>query len=295
MGVASQEPATHTERMSDARLYMRRATGHDAATLASTYDVRLEEEKAKWLNTLEHIRPKSAPAISLPELVHEEEQKDAAPTALSRSVSQVWGDRYGSSQNGLLVKLQQRARPGTAPESSKFWGSSATWRSGGAQPSTGAAAPLRDQSAARLPPKVAQAADTYDRRHREVTKLAEQRLAAALEKPNLLSRHHEFRVALWDVSSHRFIIREELGGVTRYTQRFKKKTWKLEESIWAPRTTTCDSKAFYDSPLCARLALEKDWERALKCGLGRLINKTDQIEGELDGDANLEDVAPSML
>ena len=57
----------------------------------------------------------------------------------------------------------------------------------------------------------------------------------------------------------------ELQAIKRYVMRGAppkpKKLWKLETSIWAPRTKWADSRDFWDTEAVERRMFEKDWER----------------------------------
>ena len=57
----------------------------------------------------------------------------------------------------------------------------------------------------------------------------------------------------------------ELQAIKRYVMRGAppkpKKLWKLEISIWAPRTKWADSRDFWDTEAVERRMFEKDWER----------------------------------
>ena len=63
--------------------------------------------------------------------------------------------------------------------------------------------------------------------------------------------------------------------------------WRLEESIWAPRKESADSRDFYDTDAVGARAIARDWRAALKVSrLEAFINKVD----DGDSDDELEEV-----
>ena len=65
----------------------------------------------------------------------------------------------------------------------------------------------------------------------------------------------------------RLVVRDELEGVQRYSQRhvaIKINPWKIEKSIWAPRRDWCDSRWWWETEECAKRMIIQDWERAVK-------------------------------
>ena len=49
-----------------------------------------------------------------------------------------------------------------------------------------------------------------------------------------------------------------------------RRAWRLDESIWAPRQRTSESRAFYDTAALRRRMFECDWARALQANRGSL-------------------------
>lgn len=125
------------------------------------------------------------------------------------------------------------------------------------------------------PPKMAKAAEAFDRRHRRRWDQAEQLCHALSRDVNHAAKHSAFEAATWEIRLNRFYTVDDLVGVPRYATRQKKppprRAWRLEDSIWAPRPKLSESNGFWDSPDCKRKALETCWKRALDCGLGRYV------------------------
>ena len=92
----------------------------------------------------------------------------------------------------------------------------------------------------------------------------------------------------------RLVVREQLDAVRTYSQRHKevkRKPWKLEESIWAPRREWCDSRWFWETEKAARKMLQTDWDRALKVGLGAYITRHDAEAAQAgDGSEEVQEV-----
>jgi hypothetical protein len=156
--------------------------------------------------------------------------------------------------------------------------------------------PLRTEVPPWLPcwtPKVVEAANTFDRRHRRRWDSAENVYFALSRDLTHLAKQDAFDLATMEIRFNRFSEKESLDGVQRYQMRKKekvKKPWRLEDSIWAPRVKWCDSKDFYDTDACECKMFSADWKRALDCGIGRYINRLDDGEGDLDEVEEVEKV-----
>ena len=140
----------------------------------------------------------------------------------------------------------------------------------------------------RWPQKTALAADTFDRRHRYHWDGAEGLYVALGRDSTHIAKQEAIDITLMELRMNRFHVPSTLDGVKTYEQRTRKakakKPWKLEESIWAPRAKTCDSKDFWDSDECEKKLFESDWERCVASGLGRFILRVDDSAGA-EGDA----------
>lgn len=132
-----------------------------------------------------------------------------------------------------------------------------------------------------LPPQIALAADRFNQRHRALHTQGERRLAVAAREPDNPNLQRQLLLATRELSANRFHVKERASAVAttavwRGPRRSagvqnQKSQWKLDQSTWAPRKQHCDSRALYDSPIASRCALEKDWSRAVECGLGKFI------------------------
>ena len=88
-------------------------------------------------------------------------------------------------------------------------------------------------------------------------------------------------VAMRELYRHRYFVPEfaaKAAGKIKGKQKAKKKNWRLEESIWARRARTSDSKAFLDSDECERDRFAVDWQEALSHKLEGFIMRTDKKE-----------------
>ena len=62
------------------------------------------------------------------------------------------------------------------------------------------------------------------------------------------------------------------------------RTWKLADSIWAPRVKWSDSRTFWDTEKTNRKMFRCDWRYALECGIATHITRLDDEAVDLDGD-----------
>ena len=67
-----------------------------------------------------------------------------------------------------------------------------------------------------------------------------------------------------------------------------RRAWRLDESIWAPRQRTSESRAFYDTAALRRRMFECDWGRALQANRGSLTKHILRYDddGALDDDGD---------
>ena len=137
--------------------------------------------------------------------------------------------------------------------------------------------------AQRLPTRVGRAAAEFDQRHTLHARRCTLTSAALWRDPTSLSKQRALRAAAWELRVNRYHTNEPLQQLRRYVRRAAKRlVWRLETSIWAPRATTCDSRALHETVECERAAFECDWRRALQGGLARFIVSHD--DGDDDGD-----------
>ena len=135
----------------------------------------------------------------------------------------------------------------------------------------------------RLPTRDRRAAAEFDRRHTKHARRCTLTSAALWRDPTSLSKQHALRAAAWELRVNRYHTNEPLQQVRRYMRRASMQlVWRLETSIWAPRASTCDSRALHETVKCERAAFEADWRRALEGGLARFIVSHD--DGDDDGD-----------
>jgi len=129
------------------------------------------------------------------------------------------------------------------------------------------------------PPKVADAADSFDKLHTQRWDQAEGLIFSLQRDPTHIAKQDAYSLATMELMMSRFKEPIELQGVKRYGTRGPKqkarKSWKLEESIWAPRTKWADSRTFWDTDDVERKMFDHDWRRALDCGIGRYILRMD--------------------
>lgn len=90
-----------------------------------------------------------------------------------------------------------------------------------------------------------------------------------------------------ELRRNRFYVHESVGGVQRYASRERPVSqWKLETSIWGPRSKHSDARDWYDSEVVRRQMFERDW------GLARGAHQLEKfivastLEGKEDADGD---------
>ena len=154
-----------------------------------------------------------------------------------------------------------------------------------------------------LPPTVAAAVDVFDRRHAVLSARATAALEGAAHGDHPFERAARFEAALLEVQRHRYALPEKARLLQKIAVRPKtaparrttcmgwllacqpaisfgnsggciciyiRRAWRLDESIWAPRQRTSESRAFYDTAALRRRMFECDWARALQANRGSL-------------------------
>ena len=125
-----------------------------------------------------------------------------------------------------------------------------------------------------LPPTVAAAVDVFDRRHAMLSARATAALEGAAQGDHPFERAARFEAALLAVQRHRYALPQKVRQQQKIEVRPKsapvRRTWRLDESIWAPRQRTSESRAFYDTAALRRRMFECDWARALQANRGSL-------------------------
>ena len=146
----------------------------------------------------------------------------------------------------------------------------------------------------RLPPRIEQGADRFDHQLRGTAAGAHRVELAVRREPSNPDSSECFTRVVQEVSRSRYYVRDQLAGVHAIApgkrKSKKKSSWRLETSIWAPRTKWCDSKAFYDSEDCMTRMLECDWKRAVAVQLGSFIKRNDKDGDDGDDMSEVEEV-----
>jgi hypothetical protein len=138
------------------------------------------------------------------------------------------------------------------------------------------------------PGRIAEAAKVFDARHAQALTRADALHHGVHHSPCSLSRRAAFERSLFEMRTNRYVVRERAKRVKKIEARVvKKRGWRLEESIWAPRVHWSDSKDFYDSEKVAKAMFEVDWRRALQYGLVKFICRYD--DGESDSEEEEEE------
>ena len=161
-----------------------------------------------------------------------------------------------------------------------------------------------------MPPEAVQAARKFDVGLVALSGRVERLHTTLEEDPTHTLAEECLGVAMRELYRHRYFVPElaaKAAGKIKIKQKPKKK-WRLEESIWARRVRTSDSKAFLDSDECERARFEIDWQEALSHKLEGFIIKTDKKEkgappatrggargGQAGGDAPAPGCHPEVL
>jgi len=138
------------------------------------------------------------------------------------------------------------------------------------------------------PPRTADAADAFDRSYHKRWDEAESVLVSLSRDLTHLAKRDAFEIATMELMMSRYKEPVELERITRYAARARKpkprKPWRLEDSIWAPRVKWADSRDFWDTDDVEKKMFERDWGRAVACGIGRYILRLDDEEDDtVDG------------
>ena len=114
-------------------------------------------------------------------------------------------------------------------------------------------------------PKQVKAIDEYDDQHDEKFRRARRINHALKTDQTSLSKDRRTMLAIYELSTHRYVERDAKAQVKTYAKReVKKKKWKLIDSIWGPRRKSGDAKDFYDTPHVKQIAFETDWALAVE-------------------------------
>jgi len=133
-----------------------------------------------------------------------------------------------------------------------------------------------------MPPEAEQAAHKFDVGLVALSGRVERLNTTLEEDPTHALADECLGVAMRELYRHRYFVPEfaakAAGKIKGKGKQKPKKKWRLEESIWARRARTSDSKAFLDSDECERDRFEIDWQEALSHKLEGFIMKTDKKE-----------------
>ena len=126
------------------------------------------------------------------------------------------------------------------------------------------------------PPRVHDAASAFDSRHGARLSFADRVHAAVYFHPSDLLKRAAFDEALREVRFNRFFLKEKLEERQATIARGpRRRRWKIENSIWAPRPKSCDSADFVNTAACCRAMFEVEWGQAVAAGMARYIEKND--------------------
>ena len=152
----------------------------------------------------------------------------------------------------------------------------------------------------KLPERVADAADKFDKLHRESTGRAERftkvlsRGGAECEQGGKLSLAHGS--SMFTLRTNRYVepyVRQKAvvysGGMRKQKAAAGPK-WDLYKSIWAPRAKWADSKDVWDTVEVRRKRFALLWSRCLDLGLAELVVRMDDGDGEDSDDGGLENL-----
>lgn len=267
----------------------------------------LKAEKERWMQRLTGLRPLTADVLTVPPA------DDRIVDGIVEADVEKPSPQLAALFAGPLKGSAWQARPATAPtpdvtrgssavvglKAKSRWGSDAGWRGGNARSIS--APSLKTEFRGRLPPHLEAAADAFDKRHQAYKGLAEQSLAYAKREPHLDMRHVDFRAAHRDLLWNRFVddrvdeaVEEAAPPPAQPTHGSPTPdSQKLDDGIWAPRKQ-CDSRAFYDSLLCWKRALDRDFARAVAAGLGDAILARDVRAGTDQEAAAIEEVSSAL-
>ena len=122
-------------------------------------------------------------------------------------------------------------------------------------------------------------AERFDKLHVHLTGGAYRIVNAMRHEPTHRAKKIAFLQQVNEVAWNRYREPTQLSGVFTFAQRQRpvaaRRLWRLEDSIWAPRTRWCDASAFYDTEECKRRMFECDWNRAERVSLRSYIERND--------------------
>ena len=99
--------------------------------------------------------------------------------------------------------------------------------------------------------RVRAAAAAFDARHLQLSARAQRVLLSVPRAQCAIECRRSFEVALNELRWNRFYVEERLGTTAAIAARERKAegpaTWRLEDSIWAPRAKQGPAFAFYDT------------------------------------------------
>ena len=274
----------------------------------SSREELLEAERERWLGRLTALRAMPEPSNRTGANATDATDAGAGPGessedsggAAARAAAAQEKAKLKALFGGPLSHTPWQLRPVTAPKSTSKW-STGAWRGGTARSMS--VQSIKTDFSGNLPPRLESAADEFDKRHAVYRAAAEQSLAFAKREPHLDLRHMKFRVATRDMFTNRFVVREDANGDAsravkpNSTDSLSTPAAKwLDGTIWAARKKRCDSRAFYDSLLCWRSALNRDYARALAAGLREHILSHDHDGGsDEQSDADVIDKVSDAL
>ena len=157
-----------------------------------------------------------------------------------------------------------------------------------------------------LPPRIATAAEKFDRRHGQNTAVANKLLAELCTDLTSAKKARAFdfytnqlrRNRYWAPPPPPVVIKREPKKIYRRSsvkgepEPVEEKElpppepppWSLDTSIWHPRKGWSDSRAYYDTEECERKKLASVVERARHVGMQKFIMSNDDDDGEGDDD-----------
>jgi len=128
------------------------------------------------------------------------------------------------------------------------------------------------------------AANTFDRGQASLLAQAMQICTAVDAEPACISKELASYNAMGELARHRFFIpeRADMGagrimGREKMAKVVEKVPWTLEASIWGPRPKWCDAQDFYDTETIRRRRFEAVWDRALRSGMRKFIQRHAQL------------------
>ena len=159
-------------------------------------------------------------------------------------------------------------------------------------------------------PRIAQAADAFNLRHRLRTRTTRALLTGMQHDPTSPRLYEQYHVNIEDIRRNRFFLaekkeggpnlspeeEEELRKQRALRAKLKRKNkWSIDNSIWLPRKEKGNSKDYYETSQAINKMFQADWRLAIKARRGfieKLIVQYDDSGGgnDVDGDGVEDEV-----